>query len=48
MFNLFKKNSLYAIANGKLIPINQIHHPVFSKKILGDGFAIIPTDGLIT
>lgn len=52
MFNLFKKkakkNSLYAIANGTLISIDQVKDPVFSQKMMGDGFAIIPTDGQVT
>ena len=31
--------------NGKVVPITQVPDPVFSDKVLGDGVAVIPTDG---
>lgn len=35
---------LYAPANGHLIPISEVSDQVFSKKTLGDGFAVKPID----
>jgi glucose PTS system EIICBA or EIICB component len=32
---------------GELIPLSEVPDQVFSEKILGDGFAIIPTDGVV-
>ena len=31
--------------NGKVIPIEEVEDPVFSQKMMGDGFGIIPSDG---
>ena len=42
-----KTNELYAVANGKLIPISEVADAVFSEKMMGDGFAVIPTSGEI-
>lgn len=58
MFNFFKKNkkeeqvpvekqNLYAVANGKVVPVSEVADPVFSQKMMGDGFAVIPADGII-
>lgn len=46
---LFKKKEkqLYAIANGKSIAIENVPDEVFSTKMMGDGIAILPTDGHI-
>lgn len=52
MFDFLKKNKktekiteldLFAIADGELVGIDQVADPVFSQKMMGDGFAIIPT-----
>jgi len=47
----FKKKvpvvELNAIANGQLLPITQVADQVFSQKMMGDGYAIEPTDGVI-
>lgn len=43
-----KDTELYAVANGKVIPISEVQDDVFSAKMMGDGFAIIPTDGEVT
>ncbi len=46
MFGLFKKEKyLTSIANGSILDISLVPDQVFSKKILGEGFAVIPTDG---
>lgn len=36
-----------APVSGKVIPLDQVKDPVFSKKVLGDGCAIIPDKGKI-
>ena len=33
--------------NGKVVPLEEVPNPVFSDKILGDGIAVVPTDGKI-
>uniref|UniRef100_UPI00403E2590 PTS sugar transporter subunit IIA n=1 Tax=Enterococcus sp. DIV0849a TaxID=2230879 RepID=UPI00403E2590 len=35
------------VANGEVIAIDQVDDPVFSQKMMGDGFAVIPTDTTI-
>ncbi|WP_026314621.1 PTS sugar transporter subunit IIA [Heyndrickxia acidiproducens] len=44
-----KKNQtsdlLVAPAEGRLIPITEVNDPVFSTKMMGDGFAVIPNSG---
>lgn len=52
MFGLFKKkkeatNDVVAPAKGKLINIEEVSDLTFSKKLLGDGFAIKPYGGTI-
>lgn len=57
MFNFFKKDkkqepvfekkNLYAPANGRIVPVAEVADPVFSQKMMGDGYAVIPTDGAI-
>ena len=42
-----KEQDIYAIADGQLIPINEVSDEVFSSKMMGDGFAVIPTEGKI-
>jgi len=36
-----------APVSGKSVPISEVPDPVFSEKVLGDGIAIIPSDGKI-
>jgi glucose-specific phosphotransferase system IIA component len=44
MFNLFKKKDIIkSIANGKIIKIEEVPDQVFSSKMMGNGFAILPT-----
>lgn len=48
MFNLFKKKSngveVDAAVDGKIMPITDVKDDVFSTKMLGDGYAIKPSD----
>lgn len=36
-----------AVANGKVMPITEVNDPVFSGKMMGDGYAVKPADGKI-
>lgn len=35
------------MVSGRIVPLSQVPDEVFSQKILGDGFAIEPTDGVV-
>ncbi|HGF7570149.1 PTS glucose transporter subunit IIA [Enterococcus hirae] len=51
MFQFLKKKKqeiIHAPCSGQVIPITEVKDPVFSQKLLGDGFAIIPNDEKIT
>ena len=52
MFNFFKKKNkgievIAAPVNGKVEDLSETNDEVFSTKMMGDGAAIIPTDGTI-
>jgi glucose-specific phosphotransferase system IIA component len=49
MLNFFKKKKeiITSPANGNVIFMESIEDEMFSKKLLGDGFAVEPTDGEI-
>lgn len=51
MFKFKKKESkreeLIAVVDGRLIPIEDVKDPVFSQKMMGDGFAIESTGDTI-
>lgn len=38
---------LNSFAKGKLVNLSEVPDPVFSQKMMGDGFAIFPSDGKI-
>lgn len=38
---------VYSIANGDVIPITEVKDPVFSQKMMGDGYAVEPDNGEI-
>lgn len=44
-----KSENMYIVApvNGQVVPLEQVPDPVFVGKVLGDGCAIIPSDGKI-
>ncbi|MDR0922278.1 MAG: PTS transporter subunit IIBC [Lactobacillales bacterium] len=42
-----KKENLYAIATGVILPIEQVSDPVFAEKMMGDGYAVEPESGEI-
>ncbi|MCO5532170.1 PTS system trehalose-specific EIIBC component [Enterococcus faecium] len=41
------EETLYAPADGKVVTITEVSDPVFSQKMMGDGFAVQPTNGTI-
>lgn len=53
LFDFFKKDKkttdnkvkLYNPVNGNIVPISEVTDPVFSQKMMGDGFGVEPTDG---
>ncbi len=42
-----KENIIYTPCKGTIVPITEVPDPVFSEKVLGDGFAVIPAEGKI-
>ncbi|WP_429948422.1 PTS transporter subunit IIBC [Enterococcus sp. AZ101] len=39
--------TIVPVANGEVITMDQVDDPVFSQKMMGDGFAVIPEDTMI-
>ena len=44
---VFDGNKLYAPLSGRAVPITEVPDPTFSEGLLGNGIAIIPTDGKV-
>ncbi|MFT8708304.1 MAG: PTS glucose transporter subunit IIA [Sporolactobacillus sp.] len=42
-----KKETLYLPVSGRIIPLEETGDPVFAKKMMGEGFAVEPSDGTI-
>ncbi len=40
-------NQIYAPMAGKTVPVTEVPDPTFAEGMLGDGIAIIPTDGKV-
>lgn len=51
MFGFGKKKNkekvLYAVAKGQVKPISEVKDPVFSQKMMGDGFAVSPENNAV-
>ena len=43
----FAKEEFASPLEGKLVPITEVPDQVFSERMMGDGFAIIPNDGVV-
>ncbi|OFI46099.1 PTS N-acetylglucosamine transporter subunit IIABC [Floricoccus penangensis] len=41
------ERDIYAVADGKLVSITEVSDDVFSQKMMGDGYAVLPTKGEI-
>ncbi len=42
-----KEQVVYAPLSGNILELSEVPDPVFAEKMMGDGFAIQPTDGLV-
>lgn len=42
-----KKEGFTAPMSGQVVPLEQVPDPTFAQKMLGDGFAIEPTEGTV-
>lgn len=42
-----KKEKIIAPISGKVVELTEVPDPVFSEKLMGEGIAIIPKDGLV-
>ncbi|MGD6815808.1 PTS sugar transporter subunit IIA [Metabacillus sp. 84] len=42
-----KEESVFAPMKGKLVSLEEVPDPVFSQKMMGDGAAIIPSEGKV-
>lgn len=42
-----KTEKLFAVAAGELKEITQVDDPVFSQKMMGDGYAVVPTNNKV-
>ncbi|MCT1901925.1 PTS glucose transporter subunit IIA [Oceanobacillus sojae] len=47
IFGKKQRTMLHAPVSGKVVPLEEVPDPVFSEKMMGEGIAIIPTDGNI-
>lgn len=48
--SLFKKSNdykIYAPMNGTIVPLEEVPDPVFSQKMMGEGVAMIPSEGKV-
>ncbi len=46
MFFKEKGEPIYAALSGNVISIDEVNSPIFAGKVVGDGVAIVPYDGL--
>ncbi|MED3929077.1 PTS glucose transporter subunit IIA, partial [Priestia megaterium] len=42
-----KETTILSPISGDILPISEVPDPVFSQKMMGDGFAIEPTEGKV-
>lgn len=42
-----KGNMIHSPCKGKVVPLTEVPDPTFAEKMLGDGFAVIPSEGKI-
>jgi len=42
-----KQETLLSPVTGRLVPIEEVPDPTFAEKMLGDGIAIVPSEGVV-
>lgn len=42
-----KTETFVSPMTGEVIPMEQVPDPVFAQKVMGDGFAVLPSDGTV-
>ena len=42
-----KEKVIYSPCNGKVVPLTEVPDPTFAEKVLGDGFAVVPSEGKV-
>jgi PTS system glucose-specific IIA component len=42
-----KQETILAPVTGRLVPIEEVPDPTFAEKMLGDGVAIVPSEGVV-
>ncbi|KAF1299428.1 sugar permease [Enterococcus sp. JM4C] len=47
MFFTKKKEAFFAPVKGELLPLEKVDDPVFSSKVMGDGFGIAPENNQV-
>lgn len=40
-------NDIFAMVDGRMMPLTEVNDPITAKGLLGTGFAILPTDGRV-
>ena len=45
MFLFHKKSMIYSPCDGTFKPLSEVKDEVFSKELMGKGFAVVPTNG---
>ena len=45
MFLFHKKSMIYSPCNGTFKPLSEVRDEVFSKELMGKGFAVVPING---
>lgn len=45
--NQYEENTIVSPSKGTFIPLNEVPDPVFSEGLVGSGFAVIPSEGII-
>ena len=45
MFLFHKKSTIYSPCDGEFKSLNEVKDEVFSKELMGKGFAVVPTTG---
>ncbi|MBP2076143.1 PTS sugar transporter subunit IIA [Oceanobacillus polygoni] len=47
LFKQKKEENIVAPLNGKIVPIEEVPDPVFNQKMMGEGIAIVPEEGMV-